>query len=178
MAPCSGFRTKGKNSFAICQAPPHPYNLCNHQNALTKFYQEGRERRGTQSVPISWETNVPNVITFIKIYSVHTLRCLTAPMLYAVSRFDPKSRDSAKSFSSGSESDISVSNASLRSAGLRRRAPRRGHGRRHHSALCRQRCYCGRRQSSWKARRVREGEGEKPESRAGSGPLSVRARQK
>jgi hypothetical protein len=131
-----------------------------------------------QSVPILWEANVLHVITLIKIYSVHTMRCLTAPMLYAVSRFDPKCHDSAKSSSSGSESDLSVSNASLRSARLRRRAPRRGHGRRHRSALCRQRCDCGRRQSSWKTRRVREGEGEKPELRAGSGPLSMRARQK
>jgi hypothetical protein len=78
-----------------------------------------------------WETKVLHVITLITIYSVQTFRCLTAPMLYAVSRFDPKGCDSAKSSSSGSESDISVSNASLRSAGLRRRTPRRGHGRRH-----------------------------------------------
>jgi hypothetical protein len=100
---------------------------------------------------------------------------------HALRRFiilDPKGRDSAKSSSSGLESDISVSNASLRSAGLRRRARRRGHGCRHRSALCPQRCDSGRRQSSGKTRRIREGEGEKPESRAESGPLSVRAQQK
>jgi hypothetical protein len=85
MAAYSGFRTKGQNSFAICLAPPDPYNLCNHHNA--KFCQEGRERRDMQSAPILWETNVLHVVTLITIYSVHTFRCLTAPMLYAVSRF-------------------------------------------------------------------------------------------
>jgi hypothetical protein len=40
-----------------------------------------------QSAPILWETNVLYGMILFTIYSMHTSRCLTGPMLYAISQF-------------------------------------------------------------------------------------------